>query len=26
VETIHALHSARPATRAELEADLDFGN
>jgi glyoxylase-like metal-dependent hydrolase (beta-lactamase superfamily II) len=26
VETIHAVHSARPATRADLEADLDFGN
>ena len=26
VETIHAVHSARPTTRAELDADLDFGN
>jgi hypothetical protein len=26
VETIHAVHSSRPATRAELDADLDFGN
>jgi hypothetical protein len=26
VETIHAVHSARPTPRAELEADLEFGN
>jgi hypothetical protein len=26
VETIQAVHSACPATRADLEADLDFGN
>ena len=26
METIHAVHSSRPATRAELDADLDFGN
>ena len=26
VETIHSVHSARPATRADLEEDLDFSN
>jgi hypothetical protein len=26
VETIHAVHSSGAATRAELDADLDFGN
>jgi hypothetical protein len=26
VETMHAVHSARPTTRAEVNADLDLGN